>query len=191
MGHSGTLDPFASGVLLILTGKATKKSIELTSLEKQYKAEIEFGIETDTYDIEGEIINRKKEVPNLDKCDIQNLLKLFVGEIEQIPPAFSAIKHKGKPLYKYARKGIPVDLEPRKVNIKNIELIDLNWPVINVDVTCSKGTYIRSLAHDLGQKAGTGAYLKSLVRTRIGSFHIKDSFEFSEFLKLREAVVTK
>ncbi len=186
VGHTGTLDPFASGVLLILTGKATKKSEALTGMEKQYLAEIEFGIETDSYDIDGKITKTCDELPNINQDQIESELKSFVGDIKQIPPMFSAVKYKGRRLYKYARQGIKVDLNPRKVRIEKINLVSFEWPCINIDVTCSKGTYIRSLANDLGKKIGTGAYLKSLVRTRIGPYYLKDSYELNDLLKLRE-----
>lgn len=186
VGHAGTLDPFATGVLLILTGKATKKSLELTGLEKEYLAEIEFGTETDTHDVDGKVIRQCEELPGYDEGRIRDCLQEFVGEIEQVPPAYSAIKFKGKPLYKYARKGIAVELKPRKVTVKSARLVDANWPLIKIEVICSKGTYIRSLARDLGTKLGTGAFLRSLVRTRIGSYQLKDSYNISDFLKMGE-----
>ncbi len=184
VGHAGTLDPSATGVLLILTGKATKNSISLTSLEKEYLAEIELGIETDTNDIDGKIISRSNILYEYCSEEIQNILNQFVGSIEQIPPIYSAIKFKGKPLYKYARRGIKVDLKPRKVQINNIRLLDLRWPIFEINVTCSKGTYIRALARDLGVKLGTGAYLKSLIRTRIGPYRVEEAFCLDDFLQM-------
>lgn len=184
VGHAGTLDPAATGVLLILTGKATKDSISLTGLEKEYLAEIELGIETDTDDIDGKIISRSSISHEYNCEEIQNILNQFVGEIEQIPPVYSAIKVQGKPLYKYARQGISVELKPRRVRIDNISLIDLQWPILRIKVRCSKGTYIRSLARDFGAKLGTGAYLKSLIRTRIGSYRVEDAMNLNDFLQM-------
>ena len=184
VGHAGTLDPSATGVLLILTGKATKNSISLTGLEKEYLAEIELGIETDTDDIEGKIISRSSIENEYNGENIQNILNQFVGEIDQIPPVYSAIKFQGKPLYKYARQGINVDLKPRKIRIDNISLIDLQWPVFSINVRCSKGTYIRALARDFGKKLGTGAYLKSLIRTRIGPYRVEEALNLNDFLQM-------
>ena len=183
VGHTGTLDPFASGVLLILTGKATKQSEALTGLEKQYLAEIEFGIETDSYDIDGKITKTCDELPNIDQNQIKSELKSFVGDIEQLPPMFSAVKHKGRRLYKYARKGIKVELNPRKVRIEKIDLISFNWPCVKIDVTCSKGTYIRSLAHDFGKALGSGGHLSALRRTKIGDFNVSNALTIEKFIE--------
>lgn len=188
IGHAGTLDPFATGVMLVMTGRATKQFDRLMLLEKAYSAEIEFGIETDSFDVDGKITARCSSIPPIDRTTILDLLKKFQGEIEQVPPVFSAIKYRGKPLYKYARKGIPVQPKARRVTIKSIELIEFNWPLVTVDIVCSKGTYIRSLARDLGRELKTGAYLKSLARTRIGEYSIDNSYEVSEILEKGEAV---
>ncbi len=184
VGHAGTLDPFATGVLLILTGKATKRSQEMSALEKQYVAEVEFGMETDTLDRDGEIVNRCSNMTEPQRATLINIFRSFEGEIEQIPPIYSAIKYKGRRLYKYARKGVAVELKPRRVRIGKISLLKFNWPFITIDVTCSKGTYIRSLARDLGKELRTGAYLKSLVRIRIGEYSIDDAMELEEFLQI-------
>lgn len=184
VGHAGTLDPFATGVLLLLTGKATKKSQEISALEKQYVAEIEFGVETDTLDKDGKIVNRCKNMTEPGRDTLIDLFRSFEGEIEQIPPIYSAIKYKGRRLYKYARKGVEVELKPRKVRIENISLVNYNWPLVTIDVTCSKGTYVRALARDFGKELQTGAYLKSLVRTRVGEYLISDAMELEEFLNI-------
>ena len=184
VGHTGTLDPLATGVLLILTGKATRQSQALANLDKQYVAEVEFGIETDTLDVEGKVVSHCDHLREFHRAEILNLLEQFTGEIEQIPPIYSAIKVNGMPLYKYARRGVLVEPQPRQVRIDSIRLIAVNWPVIQIDVTCSKGTYIRSLARDLGAKLGTGAHLKSLIRTRIGTYHIENAFDLENFLRI-------
>ena len=184
VGHAGTLDPFATGILLILTGKATKQSAFLSHLDKEYLAEIEFGVRTDSNDIDGKIIARCDVSESRDHIEIEKVLRLFEGEFEQIPPIYSAIKYKGKPLYKYARRQIDVEVKPRLERIENICLKEMNWPQIKVNVTCSKGTYIRSLARDIGESIGTGAYLKSLVRTRIGDYTIQNAYDLDEFLQI-------
>jgi tRNA pseudouridine55 synthase len=178
------LDPFATGILLILTGKATKKSVEIMELEKEYLGVLELGRETDTCDIEGNIIKEsiKKELVAIE--NIKDVLNCFIGTTEQIPPVYSALKYQGKPLYKYARKGIDVKIEPREVFIKDIQLLDYNWPDLKIQVTCSKGTYIRALARDVGRKLETFAYLKSLQRTRVGSYKIENAIELDDFLEL-------
>lgn len=174
IGHTGTLDPFAEGVLPVCVGKATRL-IEYLSDDKEYLATVQFGAATTTYDIEGEktFISDKK----ITKNDID--LKPFEGEIEQFPPIYSAIKVKGKKLYEYARKGQEVEIQPRKVFIENIELKSFNEDLQQAEILikCSKGTYIRSIAHDLGQNLGVGAYLIKLVRTQVGKFRVEDSVE--------------
>ncbi len=179
VGHTGTLDPLATGVLPICVGKATK-IIEYLDTSKAYRAYIILGIETDTYDMEGQILEQKPAT--IDLTEIKKFLNDFKGEITQTPPIYSAIHHKGKRLYEYARKNIEVaDIPTRKVLINSIELIETQEtetknPVIVVDIDCSGGTYIRSIAHDLGEKLGYGASLKDLTRTKSGSFLLEDSF---------------
>lgn len=174
IGHTGTLDPFAEGVLPICIGKATRL-IEYLSDDKEYIATVQFGAETTTYDLEGEQVS----VSDIKICqkDIEKFLKDFEGEIFQTPPIYSAIKVKGKKLYEYARKGEEVKIEPRKIFIKKIELkiFDEKSQQAEILIKCSKGTYIRSIAHDLGQKLGCGGYLIKLVRTQAGDFRIEDS----------------
>lgn len=174
IGHTGTLDPFAEGVLPICIGKATRL-IEYLSDDKEYIATVQFGAETTTYDLEGEQVS----VSDIKICqkDIEKFLKDFEGEIFQTPPIYSAIKVKGKKLYEYARKGEEVKIEPRKVFIQKIELkiFDEKSQQAEILIKCSKGTYIRSIAYDLGQKLGCGGYLIKLVRTQAGDFRIEDS----------------
>ena len=175
IGHTGTLDPGAVGVLVICIGKATKVTELITNQDKQYRAEIKFGIKTNTYDGYGNIIE-KNEV-KLDKQKLMHVIKNFIGDIEQIPPMYSAIKIKGKKLYEFARQGIEVKRKPRKINIKSIDIISIeetdNTAII--DINCSKGTYIRTLCSDIGDAYGCGAYMSFLLRTKNGDFNINDS----------------
>lgn len=174
IGHTGTLDPFAQGVLPISIGKATRL-IEYLDAEKEYLAEITFGKSTDTYDCEGAVISDCKS--EITAPQILAALKDFKGEILQTPPIYSAIKVKGKKLYEYARKGEEVQIESRKVFIEKIELKDFDKgkQTAQVLIKCSKGTYIRSIAHDLGQNLKVGAHLSKLIRTQAGKFFIKNS----------------
>lgn len=176
IGHTGTLDPFAEGVLPICIGKATRL-IEYLKDDKEYLATVQFGASTNTFDLDGEktFTSDKK----ISKDDVINRLKSFEGEISQFPPIFSAIKVKGKKLYEYARKGEEVEIQPRKVVIENIELknFDEKLQQAQILIKCSKGTYIRSIANDLGQNLGCGGYLVKLVRTQAGSFMVENSVE--------------
>lgn len=178
-GHAGTLDPFAEGVLLILTGDDTKKSDELMHQEKEYIAEIKLGFVSDTYDrtgkIQEKIKNQKSKIKNPELEEVAGVLKKFTGEIEQIPPMYSAIKVGGKKLYELARKGIEIERKPRKIKISEIEILKYDYPILEIRVICSSGTYIRSLANDIGKELGTGGYLEKLVRTRVGEYKIGDS----------------
>lgn len=174
IGHTGTLDPFAEGVLPVCIGKATRL-IEYLDDDKEYLATVQFGSNTDTYDLEGnvtETFDKKAE-----KNDIIEGLKKFEGEIFQMPPAYSAIKVNGKKLYEYARKGLEVDIQPRKVFIEQIELknFDEEQQTAVIRVKCSKGTYIRSIAFDLGKELGCGGHLIKLIRTRAGKFSIENA----------------
>lgn len=176
IGHTGTLDPFAEGVLPICIGKATRL-IEYLKDDKEYLATVQFGASTNTFDLDGE-----KTFPSdkkVSKEDVIQDLKAFEGEISQLPPIFSAIKVKGKKLYEYARKGEEVEIKPRKVVIENIELnnFDEENQQAQILIKCSKGTYIRSIANDLGQNLGCGGYLTKLVRTQAGSFRVENSVQ--------------
>lgn len=182
VGHAGTLDPSAKGVLIICLGKACKKAKDFMNLDKEYVAEITFGITTDTGDSEGKILSSQKVI--LDKNMLDETLKSFVGEIEQIPPMVSAIHYKGERLYKLAKKGIVVERKPRKVNIKQIQLLSFDNkkdnPTAWIRVVCSKGTYIRTLCEDIGKKLGCGAYESQLIRTKIGNYSIEKSHTIEE-----------
>lgn len=176
IGHTGTLDPFAEGVLPICIGKATRL-IEYLKDDKEYLATVQFGASTNTFDLDGEKTFTSDKI--ISKDDVVNELKNFEGEISQLPPIFSAIKVKGKKLYEYARKGEEVEIQPRKVVIENIELknFDAKLQQAQILIKCSKGTYIRSIANDLGQNLGCGGYLVKLVRTQAGSFRVENSVE--------------
>lgn len=176
IGHTGTLDPFAEGVLPICIGKATRL-IEYLKDDKEYLATVQFGASTNTFDLDGEKTFTSDKI--ISKDDVVNELKNFEGEISQLPPIFSAIKVKGKKLYEYARKGEEVEIQPRKVVIENIELknFDEKLQQAQILIKCSKGTYIRSIANDLGQNLGCGGYLVKLVRTQAGSFRVENSVE--------------
>lgn len=179
VGHSGTLDPMATGLLLICTGKYTKGLQHLTGLDKKYVGEITLGVETATYDAEGEIIS-EKPVPALSPGEIENILSAFNGEIDQYPPAFSAIKKDGKKLYELARAGKEVVLEPRKVKVYDLQLLNFNSPILNILIHCGSGFYVRSLAHDVGIKIGCGAHLTMLKRTSIGEYKLESAFTMKE-----------
>ena len=173
VGHAGTLDPIATGVLVVLVGRATKLSDILLSETKRYEAEFELGKTTDTYDITGRIISECDCVVTDDEID--KAISGFVGEIEQLPPIYSAIKKDGKKLYEYARAGEDVEIKPRRVNV-----FDIKRQGNTLDITCSKGTYIRSLIHDLGQKLGCGACMTALKRIASGQFELSDSCTLEE-----------
>lgn len=185
VGHAGTLDPLATGLLIICTGKFTKKINEYQAQEKEYIGSFTLGAVTPTFDLESEPQNFKNYY-FINQDVINNTTKKFIGWLEQMPPIHSAIKQNGKPVYLSARKGIDVVLEPRKVFIKEFEITKVDLPSITFRVVCSTGTYIRSLANDFGEALGCGAYLSSLCRTRIGDFSINNSITpeaFEEQLK--------
>lgn len=173
-GHSGTLDPDATGVLLILLGRATKLANFLMDSPKTYQVKIAFGCATTTYDASGSITH-EVNTDSLTLDHIKENLKKFQGFIEQTPPMHSAIKHRGKPLYRLARAGVEIPRKPRKVQIFRIEVLDWQNPALTLEIECSKGTYIRSIAHDLGEATGYKAYQKELTRTENGPFHIGDA----------------
>jgi tRNA pseudouridine55 synthase len=183
VGHAGTLDPFAEGVLLICTGKATKQVMKLMDLPKEYIGEVELGIEMDTDDPTGRIISQN-EVPRLNQQEFERICNDFVGDIDQIPPMFSAKKVNGRRLYKIAREGDQIAREPKTVYVDRIDVLSFDGQIAKIKVVCSKGTYIRTLAKDIGQKIGCGGHLKSLIRTRIGKFDVKDSIQLNEFEEL-------
>ncbi len=201
VGHLGTLDPMATGLLIIAINRATKFASLLLQSEKSYRAEVTLGIQTDTDDAEGEAISSKKV--DITELEIKETLLTFLGASYQLPPDYSALKHKGKPMYKYARNGIKVEKAERKIFIKNIQNILIEIPKVSFDITCSKGTYIRSIARDLGAKLGCGAHLSGLIRTSQEKFMLSDAcslddinlediislekaFEDLDFIKLNE-----
>ena len=183
VGHAGTLDPNATGVLLICLGRATKRASFLTGQKKTYEGTLLLGTTTDTQDIKGKVI-KKIKVEKIDAELLSDILEDLTGDISQIPPMYSAVHYKGERLYKLARRGIKVDPEPRKVHIHSIELLSINIPEISIRVVCSKGTYIRTLADTIGEKLGYGACLKDLRRTQVGSFHIEDSLTLKDVLRM-------
>ncbi len=176
-GHAGTLDPDASGVLLILLGEATKLFSMLSHMDKEYIGELTLGISTDTQDATGKIL-KKKDV-HVDFNDINMVFEDFIGQYEQTPPMASAKRYKGRRLYDLHRMGISVDRKKSLVHIRSLKILDYNPPIIKFRVTCSKGTYIRTLAHDIGERLGCGAYLLSLTRTRAGNFNISDALSLN------------
>jgi len=180
VGHGGTLDPFAEGLLIIATGKDTKQLANISGASKSYRAVLKLGKTTDTLDTEGQIIDTKP-VPELNEKIIINVLNKFVGEYEQIPPMFSAKRVNGVRLYKLARENKTVERKPIIVNINNISLNSLNGDSVDFSVTCSKGTYIRVLGQDIANKLGTVGYLIRLIREKVGKFQINDSSTIEKF----------
>lgn len=182
VGHAGTLDPLATGLLIVCTGKFTKKINEYMAQEKEYTGTITLGATTPTYDLESEPENFKL-LDDITAEKIQAATIPFTGEIQQVPPAHSAIKKDGKPVYLLARQGKDVHLEPRNIHIKEFLITNIELPVLHFKVVCSTGTYIRSLANDFGAALGVGAHLSSLCRTRIGNFTVTESLTIDDFLK--------
>ncbi len=183
VGHAGTLDPLATGLLIVCTGKFTKKINEYMAQEKEYTGTITLGAITPTYDLESEPQNFKP-VDTVTEKLLQETTKKFTGEILQTPPVHSAIKQKGKPVYLLARKGMDVVLEPRKITISKFEITEIKMPVISFKVVCTTGTYIRSLANDFGAELGCGGYLSELRRTRIGNSKVEEAISIDEFATL-------
>ncbi len=178
VGHAGTLDPMATGVLLICLGTGTRVAEFLTDHDKRYRARIRLGIETDSYDADGAIVAQTSVHTSRDH--VAAALQTFVGKISQLPPAYSAIKKDGVPLYKLARAGVAIETEPRSIEIYSIALQSAELPDVEIDVHCSKGTYIRSLAHDLGAALGCGAHLTALTRTASGTFALADAIPLDQ-----------
>ena len=180
VGHAGTLDPLASGLMIICTGKKTKEISKHQAAEKEYIATLKLGATTPSYDGETEE-TYFYPTKHISKELIISVCNRFIGEIEQLPPIFSAIKVKGKKLYESARKGNKVEIKPRIIRINEIEIIKMDLPYLKLRVSCSKGTYIRSLAHDIGKAMNTGAWLCELQRTKIGSETIKNAIDINNF----------
>jgi tRNA pseudouridine55 synthase len=173
-GHAGTLDPIATGVLLVLLGEATKISDYLMDLDKEYGATIKLGERTDTMDAEGEVVERVEGF-SVTAHEVEGVLDRFRGEIEQVPPMYSAVKVSGTSLYKLARKGVEVERKPRKVLVSELELLGLEGPFLRIRIVCSKGTYIRTLADDIGRALGVGGQITSLRRLRVGHFRASEA----------------
>jgi len=185
-GHAGTLDPSASGVLLVCVGQATKIAEFLVSMKKHYQGEMTLGISTDSQDSEGKIVQRREVKTDIDEKRIKDIFHKYEGTISQIPPMFSANHYKGERLYRLARKGIEVKRNPKKIKIYQLNLINYNQninPIIKFEVICSKGTYVRTLCNDIGNELGCGAHLSNLIRKKIGNFSLEDSLNLEELKK--------
>lgn len=180
VGHAGTLDPLATGLLILCTGKFTKRIEELQGQEKEYTGTFTLGATTPSFDLETEV-DQRYPIDHLTEEKIYDATNPFIGEIEQFPPVFSALKKEGKRLYEYAREGEAVDIPARKVHIAAFEITQIALPLVHFRVVCSKGTYIRSLAHDFGKSLNTGAHLSALRRTRIGEYKVEDAFSIDSF----------
>jgi len=183
VGHAGTLDPNATGLMIVLLGKGTKASQYMMSMDKTYTGTIKLGLETDSYDIDGEILSEKTPEP-IDEFSLIETMESFIGDQYQKPPMFSAKKVNGVPLYKHARKGQEVEREDRLIRISEFKLIGNRFPNLDFEISVSKGTYIRSVAHDLGEKLGTGGCLTSLRRTRISDFSIENAVNLDVLAEL-------
>ncbi len=183
VGHAGTLDPMATGLMILLLGKATKRSAELTGHDKSYRGTIRLGVVTDSWDLEGKILD-EKPVPALDEKKLKQEMDTLTGKQHLDPPIFSAIKRGGVRAHALARSGEAVEMEPRLMRIDRFELEAFESPEVYFAMDCSKGTYVRSLAYTLGAKLGCGATLSSLVRTRIGDFLLSDALDHETFLKM-------
>ncbi len=189
-GHCGTLDPNATGLLLIVLGRGTKLSEKLMSDDKVYEGAMKFGVTTNSHDAEGEMLETRP-VPPLTVEHLNELASMFVGDLMQVPPMVSAIKKDGVPLYKLARKGIEVPREPRLIHIYSFRFTEYREPLGSFRVACTKGTYVRSLAHDLGQKIGCGAHLAALRRTASGKFDVADAKPLDQILRLATTELEK
>ena len=183
VGHTGTLDPFATGLLILLTGKGTKRSAEFLKLDKWYEATIRLGAVSSTGDPEGEIKKQSETSPS--EAQVQEVISSFIGTIEQKVPAFSAVKINGQRAYKLAREGKEVDTPVRKVNIYSIEILDYTWPELKIRCHVSSGTYIRTLGEDIGAKLGVGGYLTALRRTQIGEYKVTDATRLEDFMNVK------
>jgi len=190
VGHAGTLDPMATGLLVLLIGKATKLSQYLTSLDKVYHGSITLGVATNTMDAEGEVASTKP-VPDLAEEEVARAMETFVGDQYQTPPMFSAVKIKGKRLYKMARKGQEVEREPRFIRISRFDLIELKLPEIRFELACAKGTYARVLANDFGEKLGCGGHLSQLRRIASGQFGVDQAISLADLERLGPQSVSK
>ncbi len=187
VGHAGTLDPKATGILVLCTGKATSKIESLQADEKEYVATLKFGATTPSYDLESEE-DRQFETSHITKDLLIDVLKKFIGTIEQVPPDFSAIKLGGKRAYEYARKGIAIEIKSKTLEVKEIEVLSFSLPEVKLRIVCGKGTYIRSLARDIGEELRSGAYLTGLRRTRVGDYDLNQAINLADFLKAQPKI---
>ena len=185
IGHTGTLDPDATGVLPVCIGKATKLCDMLTDKDKVYECVMLLGTETDTYDMSGRILSRKSVTASED--EVRAAIESFVGDIMQVPPMYSALKVNGKKLYELAREGIEIERKARPVTIFSIDILEMKLPEVSIRIHCSKGTYIRSLCHDIGEKLGCGCAMRSLIRTRVSIFDIADARTLDEIERIVKA----
>ena len=183
IGHAGTLDPLASGLLIMAIGKATKKIDSMQAIDKNYIATIKLGATTKTYDLESDEENHI-DASNVTKGDIENVLKDLRGVIRQTPPLYSAKKIKGQRMYVYARKNEEIEIPEIEIKINNIEILEYENSLLKLDINCSKGTYIRSIANDIGQKLGVGGYLAELVRDSIGEYKLENALNLDDFLTM-------
>lgn len=179
VGHAGTLDPLATGVLIMLIGRSTKLFDRFVSFDKGYAATLRLGTQTTSADITGEIIDQKP-FDHISRAEVEDVLRQFVGESEQMPPMVSAVKYKGERLYRLARKGIVVDRPARKIRIDVLNLVDYELPEVKFHMECSKGTYVRTLAEDVGAKLGCGACITQIERTRVGDFRLEDAVKLED-----------
>lgn len=188
IGHTGTLDPLAEGVLILCLGKATKLADIIVSKEKEYRCTMLLGLETDTEDVTGKILKEteKDKVTSLSEEEIRNVIASFVGEQKQVPPIYSALKINGRKLYDYARSGESVEIPARDISVYDIHIERILLPEVEFVVRCSKGTYIRSLCRDMGRKLGVGGVMKSLIREEVNGFYSKDSYTLDQLSKLKE-----
>lgn len=181
VGHAGTLDPMATGLLIVCTGKKTKDILSYQNLEKTYTGTILLGKKSKSMDLETELYGNE-DISSISNEEIMSIREKFIGNIKQVPPMFSAIKFKGKSLYKIARKGKSIDLEPREVTVSKFEILEINMPYVKFAIKCSKGTYIRSIANDFGEALGCGGVLSSLRRTAIGNYSVDDALNITDFV---------
>ena len=182
VGHTGTLDPIASGVLVVLVGSATRIAQFLQEDDKEYHLTMRLGMETDTQDITGKIL-REEDPSAVTRSDLERASRAYLGTFLQAPPSFSAVKHSGQPLYRLARKGVRVEVEPKRVTIFQMKMCGWDMPRVSLEVVCSKGTYMRTLCHDLGRDLGVGGCMESLIRTRSGVFSLKDAVDLESLAR--------
>jgi tRNA pseudouridine55 synthase len=188
VGHAGTLDPMATGLLILCTGKFTKKLADFQGLDKEYTGTLLLGATTPSYDAETEV-DQQYPTAHIDAALLEETRKSFLGDLQQIPPMFSAIKVDGQPLYKRARKGEIIEIKPRPVHIFDFELQRIALPEVDFRLHCSKGTYVRSLAYDFGKALGSGAYLTALRRTKVGTFRIEDAWDLPQLIDILDEQV--